>query len=249
MQVAHFADYCPTGKFPNAIPEIDMSTMEKAIAVTEWYKYETQRILLTLRPDTVVAGDQEVAAILRHIQKRGEQGTFARKVAQNLSLYDGAGGTEQAERKLEEMTQKGLLITEDRKADNGTVVRFYFQSNTSYANNTYAIPENLENGVGENGVGDNTEEDFSGYFSADNPNRDANGEGADEDYDECDKEEKVVEYHKGSCNLCDSCRRYSYEQPIDDSDWLCKAGHPQGDVQECRDYVVDPLTIPYVTSG
>ena len=164
LHIAHFASKCTDGKFPTSIPAVTEDTMRVAIVLTEWYKHETQRILQFVRPGEIIAGDQEIAAILKHIHKRGGK-TTARRVAQNLTVFKVSGGTDQATKKLEEMVQKGLLIAEERQAPNGVTVKYFSLSNVSNANSSNAVSDNIENGVADVGVG----EDFSDYFTADVP--------------------------------------------------------------------------------
>lgn len=183
LHIADFASSCPDGEVPKGIPRIDEETMKSAIILTKWYRREAQRILQMVCPDEVVAGDGEVAAILGHLKKHGK--TTARKVAQNLKAFSGAGGTEQASKKLEEMVTSGLLIHDDQMPPK----RVYFLHNANIAPdssgeidnsvggcrrlvggkidaNTYENKE-LEQSVGVVGDlwGTGTTEDFAGYFA------------------------------------------------------------------------------------
>lgn len=95
----------------------------------EWFRRETQRVLQIVQPTEVIEGDKEVVAILKHLAKYGE--TCRRKVAQYERPFKGDGGMERAEKKLEEMLQKGQLIGEVRKSGNGMDVKWYSLSGRS----------------------------------------------------------------------------------------------------------------------
>lgn len=127
LHIADFASTCSDGKVPKRIPRIDEKAMQAAITLTQWYRREAQRILLMVRPNEVVTGDKEVAAILGHLKKHGK--TDARKVAQNIKAFGGAGGTDKATEKLEGMVKTGLLIADDQSPTK----RVYSLPSTAYA--------------------------------------------------------------------------------------------------------------------
>jgi hypothetical protein len=174
LHIAHFASHFPDGQVPIEFPRIDEKTMKAAIILTKWYRREAQRVLLMLRPTEIVDGDKDVASILGHVQNRGGQ-TTARFVAQNITTFDGDGGTERATKKLEEMVQKGLLIADDQKRKNGKLVRVYSFPSTTYADNGYAIPDEIDNGV--DSVGDGVGGDFDANPNENNDLEDSVGVG------------------------------------------------------------------------
>ena len=126
LHVADFASSCRDGQIPQRIPKIGVETIKAAITLTKWYRREAQRVLQMACPGEIIVGDKEVAAILSHIQKHGQ--TTARKIAQNIKAFDGAGGSEKTSLKLEEMASSGLLIHDDQPLTK----RVYFLHNATF---------------------------------------------------------------------------------------------------------------------
>jgi hypothetical protein len=147
LHITEFASHCSDGEFPDAIPNILEGTMDKAITLTEWYMKEAQRILQKIQPGITVEGDREVVSILKHIQGQGGQ-TTARKVAQNLSAFNGSGGSEKASEKLESMFRNGLLTVRIQKVSNGSITREYFLANADNNDSNHFVDKGLSDGVG-----------------------------------------------------------------------------------------------------
>jgi len=123
---------------------IDGETMESAIQLTQWFKREALRINENMRGETAQV-DFEASAILGAIRRKDE--LTARELVQSTRLFRGKGGVEQAMQKMEALVSKGQLVADERKADNGTMTKYY-----SLPDTVYAIPETTENGVDKNGV-------------------------------------------------------------------------------------------------
>ena len=163
LRIAEFASNCPVGNIPTHFPVVDEKTMAGAITLIKWFRRETQRVIQRVRPTEVIVGDREVSSILQHLESRPH--TTARKVAQNIAAFDGKGGTDKAEKKLEDMVLKGLLVGQDRKAGNGIQVKIYSLPcvpNTETYAYTYAISES-DPQEGENSVG--VGEDLYAYIT------------------------------------------------------------------------------------
>jgi hypothetical protein len=117
--------------------------MEAAIQTVQWFKREALRIIEAMRGETAQV-DLEERAILDVVRRKGE--ATAREIVQFVRSFRGTDCTERAEAKMEAMVQKGLLTYEDRKANNGAMVRYYSLSPVN-AKNVNAVSENTENGV------------------------------------------------------------------------------------------------------
>jgi hypothetical protein len=98
---------------------------------------------------------------MRHLDNR--EHTTARKIAQNLAAFKGDGGTDRAEKKLDEMVQKGQLVSSERDAPNGVKVKYY-----SLPRVPVELTADSENDVDWDGFDvdwDGEEEKYRGYFT------------------------------------------------------------------------------------
>jgi len=148
LHVADFAAGCREGDLPTEIPDLEEGMMWSAMALTEWYKHEAERILQKTCPEIEV--DQESIAILKHVEKRGQ--TDARTVSQNLRAFKVRGGTERAMEKLSEMVQRGLLTNDVQEATKGMSVKVYSLPCAHNVHNANTVPDESGNGVGAVGA-------------------------------------------------------------------------------------------------
>jgi len=158
LHIANFAANCPSGSIPTSFPDLEEETMEAAITLVKWFRREIQRVLQKAHPTEVLDGDTEITAIMKHLEKRKD--TTARKVAQNLAAFGGKGATDKAERKLDEMVLKGLLVCKERKAGNGIKSKHYSFPRVpdEACANSNTIPDSDATSEGEG-------EDYSSYFT------------------------------------------------------------------------------------
>jgi len=155
LHFAHLASTYSAGQIPTSIPDVDTETMRAAITLTEWFRRETLRVLQIVQPTEVIEGDKGAASILRHLAVHGE--TTSRTVVANLRPFRETGMAE-AEKKLDEIVRKGLVVVEERTAANGVVVRYYSLPSPANAANANAVSTATgENGVGAGSVGSTAE--------------------------------------------------------------------------------------------
>ena len=92
----------PSGEWPIDIPsEISTETMWAAIRLIEWFKSESARMLNLLGGGKTTC-DREAMDILQAINKNGDRITV-RELVRSRSRYQKPGGTEKAEKKLQEI--------------------------------------------------------------------------------------------------------------------------------------------------
>ena len=102
---------------------IDGETMEAAIQVVQWFKRESLRIVETMQGETAQV-DFEARAIIALIRRKGG-GFTAREIRQSVRLFRREGGTERAEKKLNEMVTAGTLVSDSVKGDSGPGTTVY----------------------------------------------------------------------------------------------------------------------------
>jgi hypothetical protein len=101
---------------------VDGETMRQAIAITDWFIAESQRVLAMFGESDEARQDRE---LVEWISRRPE-GATARDVARIINRFRGRGGMERAERQLHRLAEEGRLIPEQRpigpKGGRGTMV-------------------------------------------------------------------------------------------------------------------------------
>ena len=93
---------------PATVEDVDGDTMQRAIALADWFANEIERVLGTFS-ETPEA--REARKLVEWIRERGE--ATARDVARGIRKYSGRGGSERAETDLRALVSAGDLVAED----------------------------------------------------------------------------------------------------------------------------------------
>jgi uncharacterized protein DUF3987 len=93
---------------PATVEAVDVDTMQRAIALADWFANEIERVLGTFS-ETPEA--REARKLVEWSRERGE--ATARDVARGIRKYSGRGGSERAETDLRALVSAGDLVAED----------------------------------------------------------------------------------------------------------------------------------------